>query len=127
MITFLLYTIIAWIATAALAKILHISIQQDQWLDNLLGWQNRLYQWDVNGKTFLAKAGGLCELCFSHAVSFISYWVYAMFMNVVVGTWLTSSIDSILLSFFINVIWYLVYVAIATNLSLYFIVKLFQK
>lgn len=124
---FLLYTLVAWLATASLTKVLHISIQHDQWLDNLLDWQNRLFQWDMHGRTFLAKAGGLCEICFAHALAFISYWVYLIFMNTVAGLWLTDSIDNIILSFFANVVWYLVYVSISTNLSLYFLVKLFQK
>lgn len=127
MITFLLYTVLAWIANASLVKILHISIQPGQWLDTSLNWQDRLYNWDVKGKQFLAKAGGLCELCFAHAITFISFWLYLLFMDQVVGYWLTTSIQSWLLSLFINFIWYLMYVGVGTNLALYFIVKLFRK
>lgn len=127
MITFLFYTVLAWIANASLVKILHVSIQPGQWLDNILNWQDRLYNWDIQGKQFLAKAGGLCELCFSHALTFVSFWCYAFFVREVAGVWISSSIDSWILSLFVNVLWYLVYVGIGTNLSLYFIIKLFQR
>ncbi|MCB0697605.1 MAG: hypothetical protein KDC07_09590, partial [Chitinophagaceae bacterium] len=76
MITFLLYTIVAWVANACIAKILYISIQPGQWLDKLLNWQNRLHAWDMQGKEFLVKAGGMCELCFSHLVTFTGFWIY---------------------------------------------------
>lgn len=127
MITFLLYTLLAWVANASLVKILHVSIQQGQWLDKLLNWQDRLYNWDIEGKDFLAKAGGLCELCFSHAITFISFWCYILFMSEVLGLWVTARIDSWLLALFINVLWYLIYISIGTNMALYFIIKLFRK
>lgn len=50
MITFLLYTLVAWLANACLIKILYISIQPGQWLDKLLHWQDRLHKWDLEGK-----------------------------------------------------------------------------
>ncbi len=127
MITFLLYTLLAWVANASLVKILHVSIQQGQWLDKLLNWQDRLYNWDIEGKEFLAKAGGLCELCFSHAITFISFWCYTLFMSEALDLWVTARIDSWLLALFINVLWYLIYISIGTNMALYFIIKLFRK
>lgn len=54
MITFLLFSIVALIANASLSKILYISIQSGQWLDSLLGWQNKLQKWDLAGHQFLA-------------------------------------------------------------------------
>ena len=126
MITFLLYTIIAWLANACLAKILFISIQAGQWIDKLFNWQNRLYNWDLTGQEFLAKAGGLCELCFSHFITFLSFWSYLFFMQHVLGYWVTTPVESVPAAWLINIIWYLVYVAVGTNLSLYFIHKLFQ-
>lgn len=122
----LAYTATAWLATASLAKILFISTQQGQWLDKLLGWQHRLSRWDKNGHSGLAKMGGYCELCFSHALGFISFWVYLLLMRTAGGIWITDSIDSWWGCAAANLMWYLVYVSIATNLSLYFIVKLFR-
>lgn len=127
MITFLLFTSIAWLATASLAKILFISIQHGQWLDRLLNWQERLHKWDLQGRELLVKTGGMCELCFSHAVSFFSFWVYVFFMNMVVDCWIVENINSILIASMSNIVWYLVYVSIGANLSLYFITKLFQR
>jgi hypothetical protein len=121
MLPFLLYTVIAILANACLAKILYISIQPGQWLDKLLGWQRRLQQWDIQGKTFLVKAGGYCELCFSHFISFVSFWCYVLFAAQVLHTWLTAGIDNIAIAIAINIIWYLVYISLATNLALIFI------
>lgn len=126
MITFLLYTIVAWVATACLAKILYISIQPGQWLDKLLNWQERLHNWDLQGKELLVKAGGLCELCFSHFIAFVSFWVYLFFMQAVVGYWVSTPSTTILATILINIIWYIGYVTIGTNMALYFIVKLFK-
>lgn len=127
MIVFLLYTTMALIANASLAKILHISIQPGQWLDKLLHWQYRLQQWDREGKEFIAKAGGYCELCFSHAVTVIGFMFYAFFMNVVAEVWVSDGQEDIWTVLAVNITWYIAYVCIGTNLSLYFIIKLFQK
>lgn len=127
MILFILFTLIAWVGTASLSKILYISIQQGQWLDQLLGWQGRLYKWDLAGKQLLAKAGGYCELCFSHALSFISFWCYLIFSFEVAHYWIAEPIDSLLLKILVSFLWYLIYVSVSTNLSLYFITKLFQR
>lgn len=126
MITFLLYTIVAWIATASLAKILYISIQSGQWLDKLLNWQERLHNWDLQGNEFLVKAGGLCELCFSHLIAFVSFWAYLFFMQTVVGYWVSTPSTTVPAAILINIIWYIGYVTIGTNMALYFIVKLFR-
>lgn len=127
MITFLLYTALALVANACLASILFISIQQGQWLDTLLNWQNRLQQWDRQGKEFLVKAGGYCELCFSHTITFMCYWGYALTMNAAIGDWITNSVNNVVASVVINILWYLVYVSVGTNLSLYFISKLHKE
>lgn len=126
MILFLLYTVLAWIATACIAKILYISIQPGQWLDKLLDWQKRLHQWDLQGKEFRVKAGGMCELCFSHAITFMSFWIYTLFMNEVLQVWVSMNVTNVMMSLLVNFIWYICYVAIGSNLSLYFITKLFR-
>ncbi|WP_276135015.1 hypothetical protein [Polluticoccus soli] len=121
MLTFLLYTIVALIANACLVRILYISIQPGKWLDKLLNWQQRLQKWDLQGKTFLVKAGGYCELCFSHFITFISFWCYVLVCKVVIGFWLTAGIDNIFLKVAVNIIWYLVYISVGTNIALFFI------
>ncbi|RYE25455.1 MAG: hypothetical protein EOP51_04010 [Sphingobacteriales bacterium] len=124
MIAFLLYTIVALVANACLVKILFISIQQGQWLDNLLGWQKKLQEWDRQGKVFVVKAGGYCELCFSHAVTFICFWCYVLFMNAVLHYWLTDEVNNMIVKIVINIIWYLTYISTGTNLSLYLLNKM---
>lgn len=127
MISFLLYTITALLANACLARIIYISIQKGQWLDTLLDWQSRLRKWDMEGKSFLVKAGGYCELCFSHAITFICFWAYTYVMNTAIDEWITCSVANLSASIIINIVWYLVYVSIGTNLSLYFINLLHSK
>jgi len=126
MMTFLLYTLVAILANACIVKILHVSIQPGQWLDTLLNWQEKLQRWDMEGKVFRSKAGGYCELCFSHLLSLAGYWVYVAFMNTVLNMWVTAHIYGVFGWILINLVWYLVYISIATNLGLYFITKLFQ-
>ena len=94
MLSFLLYTVVALLANACLARILFISIQQGQWLDQLLNWQKRLQKWDLQGKTFLVKAGGYCALCFCHLVSVIGFWSYFLFCKTVLNAWLTEAINN---------------------------------
>jgi hypothetical protein len=123
MLLFLLYTVLALLANACLAKILFISIQPGQWLDKLLGWQKRLQQWDLQGRTFLVKAGGYCALCFCHLVTVAGFCGYVLFTNLVLDTWLTVVVDNIIIAGAINFIWYLVYISLGTNLALLFIAK----
>jgi hypothetical protein len=125
--TFLLYTLGALIANAGLVKILYISIQPGQWLDQLLSWQRRLQQWDIEGKQFLAKAGGYCELCFSHILTVVGFFCYAFFMNTVIEYWISDDVQGVGVWVLVNLLWYLLYVSIGTNLALYFIVKLFRS
>lgn len=127
MTTFLAYTIVAWLANASLVKILHISIQPGQWIDTLFDYQKKLLNWDLQGKLFLSKAGGNCEMCFSHLLTFFGFWIYALFMNGVVGVWITDELDGWMWIVLANAMWYLVYVSIGSMLSLYFITKLFTK
>lgn len=127
MLIFLLYTLLAWLANASLAKILHISIQPGQWIDTLFNWQKRLQQWDMEGRVLLVKIGGYCEVCFSHFITFLCFWGYALFMNYAVGYWVTAISPNIIVSITLNAIWYLVYVSVGSTLSLYFITKLFTK
>ncbi len=127
MLMFILYTILALVANASLVKILHISIQPGQWIDILFGYQKRLQQWDLKGNILLSKIGGNCEVCFSHILTFIGYWLYMLFMNTIADIWITDTVDNWFWVVFGNVLWYLLYVSIGSMLSLYFITKLFAK
>lgn len=117
MITFLLYTLLAIIANACLAKLLFFSIQDGQWLDNLLNWQYRLRKWAEKGRWFV-KPLGYCEMCFAHFISLLGFVVYCVFMSVA-HLWTLPHWS-------LDITWYFAYVGISTNLSLYFIVKLFK-
>lgn len=103
------------IGNASLAFLLYCSIQKGQWLDIILKWQTRLRNWDISGTTkgmVLHKILGGCELCFAHLISFVGFWFLVAFCyHTVDWRW---------------VILYFVYVPTATNLSLYFIKKLYN-
>jgi hypothetical protein len=117
MITFLLYTLLALVANACVAKIIFFSIQDGQWLDKLFNWQYRLRKW-AEGNKWWVKPLGYCEMCFAHLMAVLGFVLYSVFMSAA-HLW-------VLHHWLLGVIWYLVYVGIATNLSLYFIVKLFK-
>lgn len=116
---FINLTLLFLVANASLAFILYCSIQRGQWLDSLFGWQKMLRNFDIAGtptKILLHKILGGCELCFSHLVTFLFFWVYIIFMvlmNLGFKNW------------YFWIVWYFIYVPIGTNLSLYFITKLF--
>lgn len=126
MLYFLLFTLIAWIATACMTKVLFFSIQDGQWLDSLFGWQKMLTRMG-NDNSILYKPLGGCEMCFSHMIAFISFWIYVFVMRIGFDMWVTDSIDSFWIAAAINTIWYLVYVAISCNINLYFITQLFRE
>jgi len=127
MLTFILYTVVALVANASFVKILHISIQPGQWIDSLFNYQKRLQKWDLTGNIFLSKVGGNCEVCFSHAFTFVGYWMYLLFMNGVVDLWITDAVNNWFWVVFGNVLLYLLYVSVGSMLALYFITKLFVK
>lgn len=113
MIVYILITLLSLLANASIVKMLHTSIQIGQWLEI---WQKYLAKWDSEGRVFLAKAGGLCELCFS-------YWITTiLFIPYLVAMMLTFDV-----AWYVYIGWYLLYVPFGTMLSLYFIVKLFAK
>lgn len=127
MTIFLVFTTIAWLATACMAMLLYVSIQPGQWLDKLLNWQALLHKWDLQGKELLVKAGGMCELCFSHFISSLSYWLYLFFTSHTIHYWITVPVESAVAVVIVNITWYLAYVAVGTNLSLFFITRLFRQ
>lgn len=118
MIIFLLYTIVAVLANACMAKILHFSIQDGQWIDTLFKWQYRLRKWAEKGKWWV-KPLGLCEMCFSHFIAVMGFIIYCLFVNI-------SGINA-LHHWFLWFVTYCMYVGLTTNASLYLIVKAFNS
>ena len=114
MILFITYTILAFLAIAAMAKLLHFSIQRGQWLG---GWQNVLRRIAESKNPSWSKPLGYCEVCFAHMLAFIGFFVYLGFVSWV-GVWPFS--------FWQSAVWYLVFVPISSMLNLYFITKLFD-
>lgn len=114
---FLLYTIISLLANASMAHMLYISIQDGQWLDKLFKWQYRLRKWNEAGKWYV-KPLGYCELCFCHMAGFIGFWFYCLFM---------ICADMFPFSGWMWALWYMIYVPLASALSLYFITKLYNR
>ncbi|KAB1228444.1 hypothetical protein [Chryseobacterium viscerum] len=114
-------TILFILGNASLAFILFMSIQKDQWIDKLFKWQSMLRNFDVKGTPSgmaAYKILGGCELCFAHLISFMGYWVYLLLMFILKMDYA---------HWFVLVIWYFIYVPLTTNISLYFIKKLYQN
>ena len=121
---FVIYTILSLLGSASLVWMFYCLIQHGQLFDILFKWQNFLRKMDIKG-TFkglvLYKILGGCELCFAHFVSVILFIPYCFIM-------LQFSFDQLILSkWYFWIFWYLVYVPINTNLSLFFIKKLYAK
>lgn len=113
--SFIILTLFAWAANACFVYLVFMSIQQGQWLDKLLNWQNKLTAWDMQGgKSFLVKAGGACELCFCHFLTTVLFWGYCFIMNIGFDTW--HGVSGVV-SIPVNIVWYLSYVSIGTVLS----------
>lgn len=124
----LFYTFLFWFSGGCFAKILFLSIQRGQWLDKLLGWQNKLRNWDISGTqrgVFFSKIGGYCELCFSHAIAFLNFWAYLWFL-VIKSHFITYNVTGVISTIFLTILWYLIFVSSATIINLWFIVKLFN-
>lgn len=114
-------TILFILGNASLAFMLFMSIQQDQWIDKLFKWQKMLREYDLKGTASgmaLYKVLGGCELCFAHLISFLGYWVYLVFIFL---------LQTEVRHWAIWVIFYFIYVPLTTNVSLYFIKKLYKN
>lgn len=108
------------IGIGSLSFILFMSIQSEQWLDMLFKWQKKLREWDTSGTTkgmILSKIFGYCELCFSHLIAFIGFWITLA---------LTLNLFEINIDWWVYIFWYLFQVSISTNINLFFIKKLFK-
>lgn len=119
--TFLIYTILWMLGAGSFAKILHVSIQDGEWLG---GWKKVLRKIDASKWGALSKPLGLCEICFAHMIAFLSFWCYVLFMSGL-GLWAIHS-DVMVMNIFLHLVWYIIYISITTQLGLYFIVKLFK-
>ena len=108
------------IGIGSLSLILFVSIQSEQWLDLLFKWQNKLRNWDTSGTIkgmILSKILGYCELCFSHLIAFLGFWITLI---------MTLNLFDLNIDWWIYIFWYIIQVSISTNINLYFITKLFK-
>lgn len=122
MLTFLLYTVVFWFAGGCILWLFNLMIQPDGALDVVFGWQKMLAKL-YNGSKWqqlLGKALGDCPQC--TAFWFMPFWygVYVLFMNVVIGYWITTSIGG-------NIVWYIVFHAIGAVAGFVFIIAKMRK
>jgi hypothetical protein len=120
MLTFLLYTLVFWLAGACIVKIWHFAIQPTQALDLLFHWQNmlaKMYSSKYKTIQLFGKALGDCEMCMSFWFNIIWYAVYVAFLWHI-WPWHTV---------WMNIIWFVVYHSIGTIIGLFTIIKLFGK
>ena len=122
LLTFLLYTILFSLAGTCWVKVMNILIQPMQLFDQLFGWQKmlqRLHDSTNIKKQGLAKMLGDCEICFSHFMTMIWFFVYAFMMNVFIRVWITSFINYHGITWWLcailgNAIWYVLFGSIGT-------------
>lgn len=131
MLTFLLYTLLFSMAGMCWVRVMTILIQPMQLLDMIFGWQkmlNRLANSPVKRNQGLAKILGDCEVCWSHFLTFIWFFVYTFIMNVVIHHWITDFITAHgilwwILALITDFIWYIVFCSMGTIFSLWALVK----
>lgn len=124
-IDFLAVTLFFLLANAAFAKIVFFSIQPDQWMDDLFGWQKMLSSLGDRpgaGNKFLYKALGGCSMCLSHLISLFCFFIYVLVVGVSLGQWFHCG--NIALQCLADFVWYVVYVSMATVLCNLAIIKL---
>lgn len=126
MLTFLITAIAFLAGTAGLVFVALFTVQEGQ----IFGaWQNVLSRLRNSRKAslrFIAKPLGDCEMCFAHLFAMLSFVCFVVFMKSLFGYWPTMNIDSWLLTIFLNLIIYFLYVPTSTVLSM-LTIKLFQK
>lgn len=123
MIELIVVTLFFIAGTAAFSSVFFLSVQRDQILDRIFGWQNYLEK--VGSKTGLwsemkYKWLGGCEFCYGHFMAVISFIFYACFIT---GVGLWFHIDNIVFKVMAYFAWYLIYVSSVTMLSFYNITK----
>jgi hypothetical protein len=117
MMIFFLLTVFALIGIACLTKVIFFSIQPDQWMDQLFGWQNTLDKFGNKSGVWNAivyKILGGCSFCFAHLMSFIGFIVYVLiiYSN---GFW--PNFETVFGQWAFNFGWYFIFVPTSTVLS----------
>lgn len=121
---FFVITFIAWISISAVAKVLYISIQPEQWIDKLLHWQNRLQKWGVGTgfwNEYRYRAWGGCSICFSRFVAFLGFWAYLFMALFLFNSWLPNS--NLWVAIVSNIIWYLAFCSVSTIINIFVLTK----
>lgn len=118
------FALVFLFATAAVAKVVYLSIQPGQIFG---GWQNVLNKLNDAHSRFanaIYRPLGGCELCFSHMIGVISYALFAGFIWFVLGSWPMNMTHTLWINIGTNLIGYLMYVCTSTVLSTLAITRL---
>ena len=136
MLNFFLFTLVFWAFAACVSWLLYYSIQQGQWLDRIFDWQKMLHGLYMRGGgwALLAKPLGDCLLCFTHSITFFSFWFYPFFSRLILGFWFTDmyegrDVDDLAawaIRTALNIGWFIVYDSIGTTGG-YFLTKKLMK
>lgn len=132
MMSFLIVTVLFWLAGSCILKLFFFMIQQGGALDVVFGWQrmlNRLFNGNRR-QQLLGKALGDCQMCTSFW--FMPFWFicYYFFCKVVMHHWVTDSVSG---SFYwpkvigINILWYWLFHAIGAMVGLVGLTKVLIK
>lgn len=117
MMTFLLYTIIMWIAGNCILRLFYAMIQKEQLLDQVFNWQimlEKLYASEKRWKNNLGKALGDCQMCVSFW--FMPLWYIAyLAMGVAFDIWMITG--------WWNILWYVVFHSIGAISGLTMLLK----
>lgn len=123
MLIFILITLLFLSAGACVLRLFFAMIQDGGALDVLFGWQkmlSRLYGSQSKFKNLLGKALGDCRQC--TAFWFMPFWFlcYYAFCKLVLGYWVTDSLEKWYAIGIVNYIWLAVFWSIGGVSGFYF-------
>lgn len=120
---FVAFACIFLVATAAVVKVIYITIQPGQIFG---GWQNVLNRLNEANSRFanaIYKPLGGCEVCFSHMFAVISYALFILFIYTVMDSWPLNMTYNVWINIGTNIVGYLAYVCTSTVISTYAITR----
>lgn len=118
------FALVFLLSTAAIAKVIFITIQPGQIFG---GWQrvlNKLNDAHSRFANAIYRPLGGCEICFSHMLGVISYALFAGFIYYVLGSWPFNMTNDLWVNIGTNFVGYMMYVCTSTVLSTYAITRI---
>lgn len=130
MLTFLLYTLIMWLAGNCILYLFMQMIQPEGALDVVFGWQKmlaKLYESPSKGKQLLGKALGDCQMCTAFWFMPVWFCLYWLLSRLVIHYFITDEVQAIGWKVVVFFVWYMVFHAVGAMSGLLALIKFKRK